>query len=212
MHAFFEFKRRTTHFLSGLLLATLPSCFALTSATAAIQDNRLVIAVPGPGNLLYLPVELAQKIGADTAEGGVLELRYFSGGPQAIRDVLDRNSDFLTSGLPALAEQKAAGHPVRSISALSRVPAYSLLVRSSYKGKIRKIADLKGRVREAQGAEIIQAIMHMADAFHLNAVAEGVEDEESAQLLKSYGVRYLQGFLFGKPMPAEEMDELLRGK
>lgn len=136
MHALFELKRLTTRFLSALLLATLPSCFVPTSANTAIQDNRLDIALPGPGNLLYLPVELAQKIGADTAEGGVLELRCFSGGPQAIRDMLDRNSDFSASGLPALAEQKAAGHPVRSISALSRIPAYSLLVRSSYKGKI----------------------------------------------------------------------------
>ncbi len=65
------------------------------------------------------------------------------------------------------------------------------------------------RVREVQGAQIIQAIMHMAGAFQLNTVAEGVEDEESAQILQSYGVRYLQGYLFGKPMPAEELDELL---
>jgi diguanylate cyclase (GGDEF)-like protein len=67
------------------------------------------------------------------------------------------------------------------------------------------------RALEAQGSELIQAILHMADAFNLTTVAEGVEDEETAQLLKNHGVQYMQGYLFGKPMPAAEMDELLRG-
>jgi EAL domain-containing protein (putative c-di-GMP-specific phosphodiesterase class I) len=65
------------------------------------------------------------------------------------------------------------------------------------------------RVREVQGGELIQAIQHMAEAFNLHSVAEGVEDEATAQLLQHFGVDYLQGYLFGKPMTAEAMDVLL---
>jgi len=37
--------------------------------------TRASIAVPGPGNLLFLPITLARKIGADRAEGMELDIR-----------------------------------------------------------------------------------------------------------------------------------------
>ncbi len=146
MHVFFASRNHTPHFSFALALILLPLLFCAVPAFAVTPGSTLVIALPGPGSLIYFPIELAKKIGADTAEDSMLELRYFGSGPQAIRDMLDRNSDFSASGIPALAEQKAKGNPVQSISALTRVPGYALLVRSSYKGKIRKIADLKGHV------------------------------------------------------------------
>lgn len=65
------------------------------------------------------------------------------------------------------------------------------------------------RVHEPQGAELMQAILHMSEAYGLHSVAEGVEDDKSAAILTEYGVKYLQGFLFGKPMPSHEIDQLL---
>jgi EAL domain-containing protein (putative c-di-GMP-specific phosphodiesterase class I) len=64
-------------------------------------------------------------------------------------------------------------------------------------------------VHEPQGAELVQAIVHMAEAFDLRIVAEGVEDEKTALILKEYGVHFLQGYFFGKPMPPDEMDVYL---
>jgi EAL domain-containing protein (putative c-di-GMP-specific phosphodiesterase class I) len=49
----------------------------------------------------------------------------------------------------------------------------------------------------------------MSEAFGLLSVAEGVEDENTAQVLREYGVHFLQGYFFGKPMPASEMDVYL---
>lgn len=68
------------------------------------------------------------------------------------------------------------------------------------------------RVHEPQGAELVQAIVHMAEAFDLRSVAEGVEDENTAQTLEDYGVDFLQGYFFGKPMPAAEIDGYLTGQ
>lgn len=80
---------------------------------AAIAPLRASISVPGPGNLLHLPIPPAGKIGADPAEGLQLDIRYTGGGPQAIRSMLERNSDFAAAaGLPALALQKLSGKPV----------------------------------------------------------------------------------------------------
>jgi sensor c-di-GMP phosphodiesterase-like protein len=41
-------------------------------------------------------------------------------------------------------------------------------------------------------------------------VAEGVETPEQFALLKAWGCREVQGFYFAKPLPAEEVEELLR--
>jgi EAL domain-containing protein (putative c-di-GMP-specific phosphodiesterase class I) len=49
----------------------------------------------------------------------------------------------------------------------------------------------------------------MAQGLNLATVAEGVETPEQLLLLGSYGCNRMQGFLFGKPMPAEELLRLL---
>ena len=132
-------RRRFLARAGGLALAT-----AMPPALAA--PLRVTLAVPGPGNLLTLPLPLAAHIGADRAEGLAFDIQYVGGGPQALRNMLERNSDFACAGLSALSLQKYNGKPVRCIVAMTRVPAYTLLVRSSLRGQIRKIADLPGRV------------------------------------------------------------------
>jgi diguanylate cyclase (GGDEF)-like protein len=59
------------------------------------------------------------------------------------------------------------------------------------------------RAREPQGARLLQAIAGMAQALHLHIVAEGVEDAATATILEKLGIHALQGYHFGKPMPAE---------
>lgn len=124
---------------------------SLLGPAFAAPPERAVIAVPGPGNLLYLPIPLAQKIGADLAEGIELDIRYTGGGPQAIRAMMERNNDFAAAGLSALALQKLNGQPVACIVPLTRVPAYTLLVRADLRGKVKQVADLKGRVVGVKG-------------------------------------------------------------
>lgn len=120
-------------------------------ATQAATLQRVTIATPGPGNLLFLPITLASKIGADQAEGLELDIRYVSGGPIAFKNMQDRNMDFAAGGLPALALQRLSGNAFVCIVPTTRVPAYTLLVRSGLKGRVHKISDLKGRVIGGKG-------------------------------------------------------------
>ena len=112
---------------------------------------RVSLAVPGPGNLLYLPVTLASKLGADRQEGLEFVIKYMSGGPQAFKDMLDRNVDFSAGGFAALGLQRASGHAVRSVLPLTRVPAYTLLVRNDLKRRVKRVADLRGKVVGVKG-------------------------------------------------------------
>ena len=59
--------------------------------------------------------------------------------------------------------------------------------------------------------ELISAAVAMAHGLKLRVVAEGVETEEQLDYLQSTGCDYCQGFLFGKPMPAEEFKATVFG-
>lgn len=56
--------------------------------------------------------------------------------------------------------------------------------------------------------DIVQAIIMMSTALGLHTIAEGVEDENQLRILTSLGCDEIQGFYFGKPVPADEFEEL----
>lgn len=56
----------------------------------------------------------------------------------------------------------------------------------------------------SQDAALVFAMISMAKGLGLESVAEGVETLEQAQILTTMSCNYAQGYLFGKPMPAEE--------
>jgi EAL domain-containing protein (putative c-di-GMP-specific phosphodiesterase class I) len=52
---------------------------------------------------------------------------------------------------------------------------------------------------------IVAGLIPIIEGLGLDAVAEGVENPEQAAQLRQYGYRLAQGYLFGRPMPAEGM-------
>ncbi len=59
---------------------------------------------------------------------------------------------------------------------------------------------------------ITQAIIGLGHTLGLHVVAEGVEHEAEAELLREAGCDELQGYLFGRPMPAAALAEWLTGR
>jgi EAL domain-containing protein (putative c-di-GMP-specific phosphodiesterase class I) len=53
-------------------------------------------------------------------------------------------------------------------------------------------------------AQIARSIIDIGHARGLEVVAEGVEDDETAELLRSANCNHAQGYLFARPLPAEE--------
>jgi diguanylate cyclase (GGDEF)-like protein/PAS domain S-box-containing protein len=58
--------------------------------------------------------------------------------------------------------------------------------------------------------EIIKTIISMAKTLNLDAVAEGVETKEQQEFLIHQGCHMMQGYFFGRPMPADKFEEILR--
>jgi EAL domain-containing protein (putative c-di-GMP-specific phosphodiesterase class I) len=54
---------------------------------------------------------------------------------------------------------------------------------------------------------IVQNTLKLARTLSLEAVAEGVEDNNTKELLSQLGCNRLQGYLFARPMPLEKFCE-----
>jgi diguanylate cyclase (GGDEF)-like protein len=61
-----------------------------------------------------------------------------------------------------------------------------------------------------QGAHVLEATVALAVALEIPVTAEGVETSKQADLLRSVGCQQLQGYLVGKPMTAEELEEEIK--
>lgn len=64
---------------------------------------------------------------------------------------------------------------------------------------VRKMDDHSG------DAAIVRAIIQMATSLGLKTIAEGVEDANTAALLRSLGCTQAQGYFWARPMPADEV-------
>lgn len=58
-----------------------------------------------------------------------------------------------------------------------------------------------------RGRYIIQTVVELAEELHMEVIAEGVEEKEQVEFLKSIGCSYVQGYYFAKPMPVSEFEK-----
>ncbi|MBW9257303.1 MAG: EAL domain-containing protein [Candidatus Thiodiazotropha sp. (ex. Lucinisca nassula)] len=56
---------------------------------------------------------------------------------------------------------------------------------------------------------LVNAILSMGKALELEVIAEGVETEEQLKVLTHLGCEYLQGYYFSKPIPINQIPEIL---
>jgi diguanylate cyclase (GGDEF)-like protein len=61
-----------------------------------------------------------------------------------------------------------------------------------------------------ENREIIRTIVYLAQALNLEVVAEGVENISQLEMLRSLGCEFAQGYLFSRPLPAEQIETLVQ--
>lgn len=89
-----------------------------------------------------------------------------------------------------------------SLSYLHRFPIHALKIDQSF---VRRIND-----RNDKNGEIAATVINLAKSLHLSVIAEGVETEEQYEFLKIRDCNYAQGFLFSRPIPPEQIIQLLK--
>lgn len=83
-----------------------------------------------------------------------------------------------------------------SLTYLKRLPLDQLKIDKSF---VREI------VTNANDAAIARTILSLALTLELGVVAEGVETEGQFDFLRSHGCKAFQGYLFGRPVPVDEL-------
>jgi EAL domain-containing protein (putative c-di-GMP-specific phosphodiesterase class I) len=89
-----------------------------------------------------------------------------------------------------------------SLSFLTRYPLTRLKIDQSF---VRKIADRPAR----EDTAIVRSIIMMAHNLGMDVIAEGVETAAQAAFLQAERCDEVQGFLYAKPLPADEFEEYL---
>jgi EAL domain-containing protein (putative c-di-GMP-specific phosphodiesterase class I) len=64
---------------------------------------------------------------------------------------------------------------------------------------------------DGDDVSIALAVIGMAHSLGLKVVAEGVEKAEQRDFLSAHGCDEMQGYLFSRPVPAEESAKFLAG-
>ncbi len=132
--------------------------------------------------------------------GGSLALEITEGvlmsGHTFISDALDALSRL---GVNIVMDDFGTGYS--SLSYLRRYPFDVLKIDQSF---------VKDITEDRADRELISATIAMAHGLNLKVVAEGVETEEQLAFLKQLGCDYAQGYLFGKPMPGDQLKSSLQ--
>jgi diguanylate cyclase (GGDEF)-like protein/PAS domain S-box-containing protein len=87
-----------------------------------------------------------------------------------------------------------------SLAYLKQLPLDQLKIDQSF---------VRGITTDANDAVMVKTIISMGHNFHMDVIAEGVEDEAQAEFLKQNGCTAYQGYLFGRPVPIGEFETSL---
>ena len=146
-----------------------------------------------------LAAALARSMDASGTDPGAVCLEIteaaLMGELDVARQVLHR---LKATGITLAIDDYGTGHT--SLSSLKRLPVDSIKIHESF------VDDLGN---DPHQASIVNAIVELAHALGFGTVAEGVETAGQLEQLRRLGCDGAQGFLFGRPTPADEAEALL---
>lgn len=85
-----------------------------------------------------------------------------------------------------------------SLSYLKQLPINKLKIDQSF---------IRGLPNDAEDVGIAKTIIALANSLNLSVIAEGVETEEQKDFLVQNGCEDIQGYLFSRPLPADEIEK-----
>ncbi|MGB5247324.1 MAG: EAL domain-containing protein [Woeseia sp.] len=142
---------------------------------------------------------VTNALDANSVDAGLLELEITES--LLMRDIdstIACLNEFKELGLKISIDDFGTGYS--SLSYLRRFPIDTLKIDRSF------VKDLHV---DGDDAAICAAILAMARRLNLNVVAEGVEIAEQLEFLRDHGCNQIQGYLYSKPLPADELEQMM---
>ncbi len=146
-----------------------------------VENVRTAVSEAGDSGE-HIDVEITESMLMDDIEGNIGKLKAVQA--MGIQVAMD---DF--------------GTGYSSLSYLARLPINSLKIDRSFVSQM---------TRGSEQMAIVSTVISLARALNLKVVAEGVETEEQANLLRLLRCDEAQGYLFGRPVPPEELEGKFR--
>lgn len=129
------------------------------------------------------------RLGLELTEGMVID---------NIVDTIEKMQGLKKLGLELSIDDFGTGYS--SLAYLKQMPLDILKIDQSF------VRDIE---TDASDAAIVDTIISMAQHLDLKVIAEGVETIYELEFLKEKGCQIYQGYLFSKPLPGHEFNELL---
>src|SRR5258708_22289587 len=156
--------------------------------------QRVRVAVGSrPGNLVYLPLDLARAQDYFAEEGIEAELVHFDGGTEAARALAAGQADFSGNSIDHAVGLRASGRELKMVASFTPLPTVTLVIRRDWKQQIRSIQDLKGR---RLGVTAIGAGTHVLAAYILKKSGGSLADVEVSAV--GSGATLIQALKSGK--------------
>ena len=194
---------------TGLIIDLGRRVLALAARQAAQWQRRfgstLGLSVNVSGRQLADPAfvgELADEIAGSGLAPGTLALEITES--VLLEDAaspLALLTDLHEHGLRLELDDFGTGYS--SLSYLKRFPLDGLKIDRSF------LVDFES---DPRAPAIVEAVIRMSRALAVNVSAEGVEDEIHLRRLREMGCHRAQGFLFSRPLPADEMTAWLEAR
>lgn len=147
-----------------------------------IQELREILADTG-ANPDFLKLELTETAVIDN-----------------IDDVINKFIVLRQMGVRISLDDFGIGHS--SLVYLKKLPVTQIKIDQSF------VHDV---LTDSNDAAIIQMVLAVGKTIHCDVVAEGVEQFEQFERLKSFGCKYFQGFYFSRPVAVADFEQLVIG-
>ncbi|MDR7276726.1 putative bifunctional diguanylate cyclase/phosphodiesterase [Catenuloplanes atrovinosus] len=165
-----------------------------------------------PGCRIYASVNISpRQLQEPTLVGDVLAVLSRTGLP-ATDLVLEITESAIVdehAAVPALADLRAHGVRIAiddfgtgysSLQYLTRLPVDVLKIDRSFVSQLDSTPE---------GAAVAEAVIRLGQVLGLRTIAEGIETPAQAAELQLLGCGHGQGYLFARPMPAADLDDMM---
>ena len=147
-----------------------------------IEEIRDIIETTGMP-VENMEIEITESIMIDSAE-----------------KALQRIDEIKEMGIRIAIDDFGTGYS--SLSYLNNFPADMLKIDKSFIDVMNNSESNK---------QYVATIISIGHILHLDVISEGVESADQLETLRSVGCDYIQGFIWGRPLPPEEAGKLIAG-
>jgi len=145
--------------------------------------NRVVGALESSGlEARYLELELTESLIMQDVELAVATMK-----------------DLQSLGIQLSIDDFGTGYS--SLSALKTFPVTRLKIDKSF---------VDGLLADENDRAVAGAVISLGQTLNLRVIAEGVETDAQAEFLRSINCDEMQGYLFSKPLPAQDIEDMLK--